>query len=136
MSPRKKAEPTPLGNHIIRKRKQRGWTRADLARETKLPYGTVRNVEQGYSKKPDEQIIRAIIAVLDDIDEGVAFALAGYGDIPKRDPAQIVVELDELGEVAPLWRDVIEKVKRSSPERQNQALEVLTAQLNAASRRW
>ncbi len=31
--PRKTATPTPLGNHIIRRRKGRGWSTADLARE-------------------------------------------------------------------------------------------------------
>lgn len=134
--PRKTATPTPLGNHIIRRRKGRGWSTADLAREAELSYSTVRNIEQGFSRKPEEWILRALIRALDN-NEGVVFALAGYGNIPARTPEQILVALDELGEVAPLWREAIDRVKNEmTPEQQNQALTVLLAQLDAASHHW
>jgi len=133
--PRKKVTPTPLGNHIIRRRKMKGWNPADLAREAGLSYSTVRNIEQGMSRKPDERILRALIKALD-CDEGVMFAFAGYGNIPKYSREELVVRLDELGDVAPLWRDAIERVKREmTPEQLNQAYAVLIAQLNGAARR-
>lgn len=137
MSPRKKASPTPLGNHIIRRRKIKGWaSTAELARQAELSYSTVRNIEKGYSKKPDEWILRALIKALD-CDEGVVFAYAGYGDIPQRTQAELSVRLDELGEEAPLWRDTIEHVKQKmTPTQQSQALAVLRAQIDAASRHW
>ncbi len=132
MSPRAKATPTPLGNHIIRRRKLKEWTTADLARETKLSYSTIRNIEKGSSRKPSEAILRALIKALD-CDEGVVFAFAGYGDIPQYTSEEIVVRLDELGDVAPLWRDAIERVKREmTPAQLNQAYAVLIAQLDGS----
>lgn len=134
--PRRTATPTPLGNHIIRRRTSRGWTTADLAREADLSYSTVRNIEKGASRKPEEWILRALVRALDN-HEGVVFALAGYGDLPERTPEQVLIGLDELGEVAPLWREAIDRVKKEmTPEQQNQALTVLLAQLDAASRHW
>ena len=38
---------TPLGNHIIRRRQARGWTRVDLARAAGVPQTTIRNIEVG-----------------------------------------------------------------------------------------
>ncbi len=135
MSPRKNPLPTQLGNHIIRRRKLKGWSTADLARESELPYSTVRNVEKGYSRKPDEVILRALTKALD-CNEGVVFAYAGYGDIPSYSPEELVVHLDALGDVAPKWRDAIERVKSEmTPDEQNQAYAVLVAQLNAARQR-
>lgn len=133
--PRRTATPTPLGNHIIRRRTSRGWTTADLAREADLSYSTVRNIEKGASRKPEEWILRALIRALDN-DEGVMFGLAGYGTIPERTAEQVSIALDELGEEAPLWRDAIEGVKRMTPDQQRQALIVLRAQLDAAARHW
>lgn len=138
MSPRKKIIATPLGNHLIRRRKAHvpEWNTADLARAAELPYTTVRNIEKGASRKPAEAILRKLITALG-CDEGVVFALAGYGDIPKRSPEQVTIGLDELGDVAPLWHAAIEGVKtRMTPEQQNDALTVLLAQLDAASRHW
>lgn len=135
MSPRKNPAPTQLGNHIIRRRTLKGWSTADLARETELSYSTVRNVEKGYSRKPDEAILRALIKALD-CNEGVVFAFANYGTIPQYTPAELVVHLDALGDVAPLWHDAIEGVKTiMTPEEQNQAYAVLVAQLAAARQR-
>lgn len=131
--PRTKVTPTPLGNHIIRRRKIKGWNTADLARETGLSYSTVRNIEKGMSRKPDERILRALIKALD-CDEGVVFAFAGYGTIPTLPRDQIIVSLDELGDAAPLWRDAIERLKVTmTPEQLNQAYAVLKAQIDGAS---
>ncbi len=133
MSPRKKATPTPLGNHIIRRRKAKGWTTADLAGKSGLSYSTVRNVEKGNSVKPSEAVLRAIIAALE-CDEGVIFAYAGY-NIPKRSQEERDAMFDDLGERAPAWRAAIEGVKRDmTPDQQDQALEVLLAQLASARR--
>jgi transcriptional regulator with XRE-family HTH domain len=137
MSPRKSPTPTPLGNHIIRRRKAHpgGWTTADLARAAELSYSTVRNIEQGASQKPAEWILRRLINVLE-CDEGVVFALAGYGKIPERTPEQVLIALDELGDLAPLWRDAIEGIKKDmTPEEQNQAYDVLKAQWDSARNR-
>jgi transcriptional regulator with XRE-family HTH domain len=126
---------TPLGNHIIRLRSARGWTRIDLARASGVPNTTLRNIEQGRrSKKPDEENIRAIAAALEN-EADVMLVLAGYGPAPKRTQEQTVVELDALGEIAPRWKDAIERVKNEmSPADQELALEVLLAQLSAAQR--
>lgn len=135
MAARKRPSPTQLGNHIIRRRKIKGWSTADLARETELPYSTVRNVEKGFSRKPDEGILRALIHALD-CNEGVVFAYAGYGEIPQYSPDELVVRLDALGETAPRWRDAIEGVKNDmTPDEQNQAYAVLLAQITAARQR-
>ena len=133
--PRKNPMPTQLGNHIIRRRKLKGWTTADLARESELSYSTVRNVEKGYSRKPDEVILRALIKALD-CNEGVVFAYAGYGDIPQYTPEELTVRLDDLGHDAPRWQEVIEGIKAyMSPDEQAQAYAVLRAQLDAARHR-
>lgn len=132
MSPRKTVEPTQLGNHIIRRRTLKKWNTAELARQANLPYTTVRNIEKGMSKKPDEQILRAIIKALG-CDEGVVFAYAGYGNIPKMTREELTVSLDALGDVAPDWRALIERIKTQSPDRQNQMYAVLMAQLNAGN---
>lgn len=135
MSPRRNPTPTQLGNHIIRRRKILGWSTADLARAADLSYSTVRNVEKGYSRKPDEVVLRALIKALD-CNEGVVFAYAGYGDIPHYTPEELTVRLDELGEEAPRWRQAIEGIKTEmSPAEQNQAYAVLMAQLTAARQR-
>lgn len=134
MSPRTIVHPTQLGNHIIRRRKIKGWNTADLAREADLSYSTVRNVEKGYSRKPDEVILRALIKALD-CNESVVFAYAGYGDIPQYTPEEMSVNLAALGEVAPLWREAISRLPELTPEEQNQAYAVFMAQLEAASRR-
>jgi transcriptional regulator with XRE-family HTH domain len=132
MSPRKVVEPTQLGNHIIRRRTLKKWSTAELARQAKIPYTTLRNIEKGASKKPDEQILRAIINALD-LDEGVVFAYAGYGDIPKMTREELTVNLDALGDVAPDWLELIERIKKQPPDKQYQMYTVLLAQLNAAN---
>jgi transcriptional regulator with XRE-family HTH domain len=126
---------TPLGNHIIRRREARGWTRVDLALAAGVPHTTIRNIEKGQrSKKPQEGTIRAIAAALGN-DADVMLALAGYGAIPPRTHDQVVVELDALGEIAPKWKDAIERVKNEmSYDDQAKALDVLLAQLNAGQR--
>ena len=126
---------TPLGNHIIRRREARGWTRVDLALAAGVPHTTIRNIEKGQrSKKPQEQTIRAIAAALGN-DADVMLALAGYGAIPPRTHDQVIVELDTLGEIAPRWKDAIERVKNEmSYDDQAKALDVLLAQLNAGQR--
>jgi transcriptional regulator with XRE-family HTH domain len=127
---------TPLGNHIIRRREARGWTRIDLALAAGVPHTTIRNIEKGLrSKKPQEQTIRAIAAALGN-DADVMLALAGYGAIPQRTHDQVIVALDALGEIAPKWKAAIERVKdEMSPADQELALDVLLAQLSAAQRR-
>lgn len=135
MSPRRSPIPTQLGNHIIRRRKIKGWDTARLAREAELPYSTVRNIEKGYSRKPDEVILRALIEALE-CNDAVVFAYAGYGDIPQYTHEEMLVELSTLGDVAPLWKDAIEGVKSyMTPEEQNQAYAVLIAQITAARHR-
>ena len=126
---------TPLGNHIIRRREARGWTRVDLALAAGVPHTTIRNIEKGQrSKKPQEQTIRAIAAALGN-DADVMLALAGHGAIPPRTHDQVIVELDALGEIAPKWKDAIERVKNEmSYDDQAKALDVLLAQLNAGQR--
>jgi len=126
---------TPLGNHIIRRREARGWTRVDLALAAGVPHTTIRNIEKGQrSKKPQEGTIRAIAAALGN-DADVMLALAGYGAIPPRTHDQVIVELDTLGEIAPRWKDAIERVKNEmSYDDQAKALDVLLAQLNAGQR--
>lgn len=133
--PRKEPAPTQLGNHVIRRREARGWTTAELARESGLHYSTVRNVEKGYSQKPEDWILRALASALEN-NAGVMLALAGYGDIPERAPADVQIALDELGDEAPAWREVIEGVKRDMTiDDQRRALSVLRAQLADARAR-
>ena len=100
-----------------------------------VPHTTIRNIEKGQrSKKPQEQTIRAIAAALGN-DADVMLALAGYGAIPPRTHDQVIVELDALGEIAPRWKDAIERVKNEmSYDDQAKALDVLLAQLNAGQR--
>lgn len=135
MAAKSKPAPTQLGNHIIRLREKRGWSTAELARASNMAYTTVRNIEQGYSKKPDEAILRALAVALDG-NVGVVLAYAGYGDVPKYTPDELTVRLDELGQDAPRWRAVIDGIKAEmTPDEQNQAYAVLKAQLDAARNR-
>ncbi len=135
MSPRKNPLRTQLGNHIIRRRTLKGWTTADLAREAELPYSTVRNVEKGYSKKPDEVILRALIKALD-CSEDVVFAYAGYGTIPNYTLDELTMRFNDLGDDAPRWRQAIADAKAyMTPEEQNTAYAVLLAQITEARRR-
>lgn len=134
MSPRATVTPTQLGNHIIRRRKSKGWTTAELARSANLSYSTVRNIEKGFSRKPEEAILLAISAALECNDE-VVLTYAGYGKMPQYTPEEMSVNLAALGEVAPLWREAIQAIAEMTPEEQNQAYAVLMAQLDAARRR-
>lgn len=135
MSPRKNPLPTQLGNHIIRRRKLKGWSTADLARAAELPYSTVRNVEKGYSKKPDEVILRALVKALE-CSEDVVFAYAGYGEIPTYTPDEVSAHLNGLGDEAPRWRQAIkDAIDYMTPAEQNQAYAVLVAQITEARRR-
>lgn len=126
----------PLGNHIIRRRQAHGWTRADLARASGVPYTTIRNIENGTrSRKPDEQTIRSLATALEN-DADVMLALAGYGPLPHRTHDQVVVELTALGEDAPKWKVAIERaIAEMTPADLESALEVLLAQLRGARRR-
>jgi transcriptional regulator with XRE-family HTH domain len=135
MSPRKNPLRTQLGNHIIRRRNLKGWSTADLAREAELPYSTVRNVEKGYSKKPDEVILRALIKALD-CSEDVVFAYAGYGNIPNYTLDELTMRFNDLGDDAPRWRQAIADARAyMTPEEQNTAYAVLMAQITEARRR-
>ena len=127
---------TPLGNHIVRLREARGWTRIDLANASGVPNTTLRNIEKGTrSKKPNEENIRAIAAALEN-EADVMLVLAGYGPPPKRTHEQTMIDLDALGEQAPNWKEAIERVKTEmSAADQELALEVLLAHLSAAQRR-
>ena len=127
---------TPLGKLIIRLRDARGWTRVDLANASGVPNTTLRNIEQGLrSKKPKEENVLAIAAALGH-DGEVMRVLAGYGPAPKRNHDQIIVELDALGEKAPLWKDALDRaIREMSDDDLALTLDVLQAHIAAAQRR-
>lgn len=127
---------TPIGNYIVHRRKGKGWTRAELARASGVPYTTLRHIEQGkVSKKPEEHTIRALADALEN-DADVMLALAGYGPLPKRTHDQVIVELTALGDEAPKWKLAIERaLAEMTPDDLQTALNVLQTQVAAARRR-
>jgi transcriptional regulator with XRE-family HTH domain len=117
---------TPLGMYVRRRRMQRGWTVAELSRQSNIPYGTLRNIEQNTKPvKPKESTIRALAEALEEEDADILFALAGYG-IPISPTAESRQHsIDVLLAGHPEWWNVLQKIQTMPPERQDQALQVL-----------
>ncbi len=117
---------SPLGKYIKRKREQRGWTIADLSRQSNVPYGTIRNIEQNKKPvKPQEETLRALaLALEDDGDDTLMRTLAGYG-IPKNGPAQRNHIIDGLVATHEGWRKMLHNIADRPPEEQDHMLQVL-----------
>lgn len=117
---------SPLGMYIKRKREQRGWTIADLSRQSNVPYGTIRNIEQNKkSVKPQEETLRALaIALEDDGNDVLLRTLAGYG-IPKNGTVERNHIVDGLLAAHEGWRKMLHNIAERTPEEQDHMLQVL-----------
>lgn len=117
---------SPLGMYIKRKREQRGWTIADLSRQSNVPYGTIRNIEQNPRPvKPQEETLRALaLALEDDGDDMLLRTLAGYG-IPKNGAAERNHIIDGLVTAHQGWREMLHNIAERTPEEQDHMLQVL-----------
>lgn len=118
---------TPLGMYVKRRRTQLGWSLAELSRQSNIPYGTIRNIEQ--NKKPvkaQEVTIRALATALKEDSPDILFALAGYG-IPMSQSVETRNQVvDGLIASRPEWREMLHHIaQRMTPEEQDQALQVL-----------
>lgn len=83
---------TPLGNYIVKARKQRGWTRAELARHANMPYTTLRNIEASKTDvHTSEENLKALADALGEtaFEQETKFAqmrvLAGYLVVGSKD---------------------------------------------------
>lgn len=117
---------SPLGMYIQRKRTQRGWTIADLSKQSNVPYGTIRNIEQNPRPvKPQEETLRALaLALEDDGDDTLMRTIAGYG-IPKNGTAERNHIIDGLVAAHEGWRKMLHKIAERTPEEQDHMLQVL-----------
>lgn len=85
--------PTPkLGGYIVRVRKQRGWTRAELARQANIAYTTLRYLETATGEvRTSEDNLKAIADALGETPEErdrhfeLMLILAGYKTVPSKD---------------------------------------------------
>ena len=115
---------SPLGLYIKKQRKLRGWTLSELSRQSNVPYGTLRNIEQNPNAvKPKEITITRIGAALEEKNMDLLFAAAGYG-IPispseeaRRDAITMLLLTN------PEWGRALERVQNEmTAEEQDQAL--------------
>lgn len=59
------ATPNSIASRVHRARTRKGWTRQQLAHESKLSISTVTSVEQGRRPNPSSQTISALAAALE-----------------------------------------------------------------------
>jgi transcriptional regulator with XRE-family HTH domain len=118
--------------YVKRRREQRGWTLAELSRQSNIPYGTLRNIEQNERPvKPLEGTVRALAKALEEESPDILFALAGYGIPISQSEEARRHSVDILLESHPEWLHMLQRVQNELPStEQDQALQVLRVFLN------
>lgn len=117
---------SPLGKYVKRRREQRGWNLSELSRQSNIPYGTLRNIEQNPKPvKPKEETLRALAKALEEETLDMLFTLAGYG-IPMSETAEARQHsFDALFASHPDWIPTLQHIQNKlSPTEQDQALQV------------
>ena len=115
---------TFLGGYVKRRREQRGWSRAELARQSNVPYSTLSNIERNENKvKPQEETLRALADALGEEDDTQLRALAGYDIKVSNGASERAIRFDALIAVAPRWEKVLKSIQEEyTPEEQDEAL--------------
>ena len=118
---------SPLGLYIRSLRTKRGWSLSELSRQSNVPYGTLRNIEQNPNPvKSHERTIRAVAAALEEKDTELMFALAGYGIPISQTETERNHSFDSLFASNPEWRAALEHARDNmTPEQQKQLLQVM-----------
>lgn len=115
---------TLLGGYVKRRREQKGWSRAELSRQSNVPYSTLSNIERNENKvKPKEETLRALAAALEEEDDSQLRTLAGYDIVVSNGATERAKRIDALMTVAPRWEKVLRAIQEDyTPEEQDEAL--------------
>lgn len=113
-----------LGDYVVRRREQRGWSRAELARQSGVPYSTLSNIERNEHKvKPKEETLRALAVALGEEDDSQLRVLAGYDIVTSNGPSELAKRVEALATVAPGWKKILRDIQEMyTPEEQHEAL--------------
>jgi transcriptional regulator with XRE-family HTH domain len=124
-----------LGSYIVRRREQKGWTRAELARVSGVPYSTLSSIELNKKNtKPQEGTLRAIATALDE-DVSQLRVLAGYDVVFSSGVSERAKRIDALLTVAPRWGAAMLTLREMDQREQDEALTVLEVHLEMVKRR-
>lgn len=125
-----------LGGYIQRRRDQRGWSRAELARVSGVPYSTLSNIERNPRKvKPTEDTLRMLAVAFEEEDSQLR-VLAGYTITISPDASELAKRIDALIQSAPRWRDALKVVQEEmSIDEQNEAVTALETHIEFVRRR-
>ncbi len=124
-----------LGSYVKRRRVQKKWTRADLARASKVPYSTLSNIELNKKNvKVTEENIAKIAAAFGEDDSQLRI-LAGYSVLRSVDASERAKRIDALLTVAPRWGAALLAVQEMTEEEQDQALTSLEVHVELVRRR-
>lgn len=115
---------TLLGGYVKRRREQKGWSRAELARQSNIPYSTLSNIERNENKvKPKEETLRALAVALEEEDDSQLRTLAGYDIVVSNGVTERAKRIDALLTVAPRWEKVLKAIQEEyTSEEQDEAL--------------
>ena len=126
---------SPFGRFVIGARKRRGWSRAELARQSGLPYTTLRNIEQAKKDvRTNEVHLRALANALgedgqerDDLFEQMHI-LAGYLTVPSKDASdrdrRMLANLSAFPQLKKSLEELLRRGDLDEIDRANTALEV------------
>lgn len=124
-----------LGTYIVRRREQKGWTRAELARASNIPYSTLSNIELNKRNvKPTEETLRRLAAALGE-DDSQMRVLAGYDVLHSIDVTERAKRIDALLSVAPRWAAALLSVQDMDEKEQDEALTALEIHVELVRRR-
>lgn len=125
-----------LGNYIKQRRDRLGWTRADLARESNVPYTTIRNIENNKRDvKPEEPTLEALAAAFSE-DPVMLKILAGYTAQINGDVSTFAQRIDALRKSSPRWEKALNAIQNDMTlEEQGQALSALEIHIEQVRQR-
>lgn len=128
---------TQLGRYVKRRREQKGWTRAELARASNVPYSTIANIELNKKnvKATEETLKQLALALEDDRDDSQLRILAGYDVVRSSDVSARAKRIDALLTVSPRWGAAMSEVDKMDDDDQDQALTALEVHIELVKRR-
>lgn len=126
-----------LGGYVKRRRDQRGWSRAELARASGVPYSTLTNIETNKKHvKPTEETLRKLAcAIEENSDDTQLRLLAGYDVIKSADASDLAKRIDALLQSSPRWRSALIDIDEMSVDDQNEAVTALEVHAEIVRRR-
>lgn len=124
-----------LGNYIKQRRDQIGWTRADLARKSGVPYTTLRNIENNKRDvKPEEVTLDALAGAFGE-DPTMLKILAGYTTQINGDVSTFAQRIEALPKSNKRWQRALDAVLELPLDEQGQALAALEFAVDQSRRR-